>query len=311
MSAVLCTAAWCAEGDAPRDVAVEQKEDRLEVTVGGQPFAAYVFKDEKITRPYWTAVHAPNGVQATRNHPPVEGQDAADHDTMHPGIWLAFGDISGADFWRNKAQVKHQGFVVDPKTGPGYALFTVENAYLNGETLICREMCRYTLRVDELGYFLLIDSTFMNEEGSTFTFGDQEEMGLGVRMATPLTVENGGTLTNSEGGVNEAGLWGKQAAWCDYSGMIDGKHLGITIMPHPGNFRQSWFHARDYGFFAANPFGQNAMSGGEKSAVEVKQGDTFSLSYGMFIHSGGTADPGLPAKAYQRYRQVIGASIED
>ena len=32
-------------------------------------------------------------------------QDLDDHPTMHPGLWLAFGDINGADFWRNKGRV--------------------------------------------------------------------------------------------------------------------------------------------------------------------------------------------------------------
>ena len=304
---LLCTAAWCADETAKPAVTVKQSDGRIDVNVADQPFAAYVYKDEKIPRPYWTAVHAPNGVQVTRNHPPVEGQDDTDHDTMHPGIWQAFGDLGGADFWRNKAQVKHQGFVVEPNAGPDYALFTVENAYVDGEKLIAREMCRYTLRVDELGYYLLIDSTFFDGTDA-FTFGDQEEMGLGVRVATPMAVKNGGTLLNSEGGKDEAGVWGKSAAWCDYSGVIDGKPVGITLMPNPANFRPSWFHARDYGFFAANPFGRNAMTGGEKSAIEVKLGETFEVGYGVFIHSGDTADAELPAKAYDRYKRMTAST---
>ena len=39
-------------------------------------------------------------MQVTRHHPPIEGQDRVDHGTFHPGIWMAFGDISGSDYWR-------------------------------------------------------------------------------------------------------------------------------------------------------------------------------------------------------------------
>jgi hypothetical protein len=50
--------------------------------------------------------------------------------------------------------------------------------------------------------------------------------------------------------------WGKQAPWCDYSGPVDGKTLGVAIFDHPSNPRHpTWWHVRDYGLFAANPFG--------------------------------------------------------
>lgn len=296
--AIVCVSAWGAT------VTIEKSPGRFDVKVDGKALGAYVYEDVAIPRPYWASIHAPNGTQVTRTHPPVEGTDDTDHETMHPGIWLAFGDIGGADFWRNKAQVNHQGFVVEPKIGPDYLIFTVENAYVKGETLIAREMCRYTLRVEELGYFLLVESTFF-DGADAFAFGDQEEMGLGIRVASPMAVKNGGMLLNSEGATNEEGVWGKPAKWCDYSGTIDGTPVGVAIMPNPANFRESWFHARDYGFFAANPFGRNAMSGGEKSAVEVTPGDTLELGYGVYIHSGHAADAELINQAYARYLEML------
>ena len=75
----------------------------LRISLGGQPIVDFVFRDERILRPYFANARVANGVQVTRNHPPILDVDAVDHDTMHPGIWLGFGDISGQDFWRNKA----------------------------------------------------------------------------------------------------------------------------------------------------------------------------------------------------------------
>jgi hypothetical protein len=100
-----------------------------------------------------------------------------------------------------------------------------------------------------------------------FAFGDQEEMGLGIRVATPLRVEAGdgslppgnGTMTDSEGRKNGAEIGGNSADWCDYSGSLNGQRVGMTIFCHPKNFRPSWFHARDYGFLAANAFGRAAF----------------------------------------------------
>lgn len=264
-------------------VSFARHPDHVQINIGEKPFASYVFRDEAILRPYLAHVRAPDGTQVTRNHPPVEG-DATDHETMHPGIWLAFGDLSGADFWRNKGVVKHVEFVEQPTTSADGGTFTVHNRYVSDGRTLCEERCRMTVSVRPLGYLVVWDSQFTGDDA--FYFGDQEELGLGVRMATPLAVKNGGQIINSDGFKNEKQVWGKQADWCDYSGTIDGRPLGMMLVPDPRNFRRSWFHARDYGFVAANPFGRNAFTRGEKSKVTVSQGETLRLRYAVLIHAG-------------------------
>lgn len=263
-----------------------QKGNRLEITIGAKPFATYVLQDDKILRPYLTHVRAPNGIQVTRNHPPIEGQDATDHATMHPGIWLAFGDLSGADFWRNRAIVRHLEFVEKPRGGNGTGSFSVKNAYESDGKRICEEICRITVHVRPHAYMLAWDSEFKSDQ--PFYFGDQEEMGLGIRVATPMSVKNGGQIINSDGLKNERQVWGKQADWCSCSGVIEGKKVGVMLMPHPENFRRSWFHARDYGLLAANPFGQKAFTKGSPSRVEVKPGEKFRLRFGVLLYAGET-----------------------
>jgi hypothetical protein len=269
---------------ADDEVSFTTGADSLQIAVGGRPFATYVFRDEKIPRPYLAHVRAPSGTQVTRNHPPIEGTDATDHDTFHPGIWLAFGDLSGADFWRNKAKVKHVEFVEQPTAKRDGGQFAVKNRYALGDKIICDEVCRITIRVRPAGYLILWDSQFTGSDD--FYFGDQEELGLGVRVATPLAVKNGGRMTNSDGLENGQQIWGKQADWCDYSGTIDARPLGVLLVPDPRNFRRSWFHARDYGFLAANPFGRNAFTGGAKSKVTVRKGQSLRLRFALLIHSG-------------------------
>ena len=130
---------------------------------------------------------------------------------------------------------------------------------------------------------LLWDSLFSGDR--EFYFGDQEEMGLGIRVCTPVSVQRGGTILDSEGRQNEKEIWGKTADWCDYSGNVDGQPIGITVMCHPNNFRPCWMHSRDYGFLAANPFGRNAFGKGDKSKVVVEAGETLRLRYGLLLHS--------------------------
>ena len=177
--------------------------------------------------------------------------------------------------------------------------------------LICREVSRQTFLTRPGGYFLLWDSTFSAER--EFYFGDQEEMGLGLRMATPIAVksEKGGRIRDSEGRKNEKAIWGKTAAWCDYSGPIDGKFAGITIMPHPDNFRPCWWHARDYGFVAANPFGRAAFSAGPPSKVVVRPGADLRLRFGILIHASENEEDVDLAVAYQDYLAICRRKHEE
>ncbi len=299
----LCLAAGVCVADEP--VRFERGADDVRIFVGDRPFARYVFRDEKILRPYFTDVHALDGTLVTRHHPPREGIDATDHDTMHPGIWIAFGDLGGADFWRNKARVEQVGLEENAEAGS----FVVHNRYVDGETVICDEKQTVTIVARDGGIYLLLDSTFTAGE-KPFYFGDQEEMGLGVRVATPLAVKNGGDIFNSAGQRNEAGCWGKTALWADYGGTIDGNHVGVVVMPHPGNFRPSWFHARDYGFIAVNPFGRKAFTNGEPSRVEVKPDEAFRLRYGVHIYSHGGAAPDAAA-AYAEYLDLVNWPAEN
>lgn len=286
----------------PLAISFKPGQGRVEVRVGEDPLATYYFEDAKTTRPYFAHLRAPGGIQVTRNHPPLKGKDLTDHDTLHPGLWLAFGDLSRADSWRNRARVKHDRFLQEPKGGAGSGSFSVRNHYLSadGKHVICQETCRYTFLARPAGYLLLWDSEFRSEDGE-FAFGDQEEMGLGVRVATPLSVKQGGQITLSTGEKNEKQVRGKAAAWCDYSGAIDGRRAGVTLMPHPGNFRPCWYHARDYGFVAANPFGRKALTRGAASEVFVKKGEPFRLRFGVLLHASPIDKPIDLAEAYKDY----------
>lgn len=286
----------------PRTMRVQQQADRLTIDCDGKPVATYVFRDDIVLRPYLANVFAPGGIPVTRHHPPREGMDAADHATMHPGIWLAFGDVSGADFWRNKGRVEHVEFVERPEAKvegkDGVVSFAVRNHYVAGGKTICNEVACNSIRAMPNGTLFTFDSQFSGD--APFAFGDQEEMGLGIRLATPLVVKGGsGTIANSDGGKNEREVWGRAADWCDYSGIVTTKiepatpgrnsqwklRTGLLLIPHPDNFRRSWMHARDYGVLVANPFGQNAFSKGPKSSVEVKPGETFRLRFGVWAYS--------------------------
>lgn len=271
------------EKSQPRFSVVE-KSDRLTIQLGAQSVADFVYRDERIHRPYFAHVRTSGGVQVTRSHPPVEGTDATDHDTMHPGIWLAFGDICGVDFWRNKGHIEHLRFVKLPMAIDDRITFATESI-LRGEDRreLCRLISHFTLLDRPEGWLLSWQASFRSED-IELVFGDQEEMGFGARVATPLTEKNNGLISSSTGLTSAAKTWGQPADWCDYSGMIGNQRVGITLMSGTSNFRHSWWHNRDYGVFVANPFGRRAMNQGERSEVKVKPGQVFQIRFAACIH---------------------------
>lgn len=282
----------------PEGWSVEQTEERLVFSDDGKPVGEFVFRDETIRRPYFANLRTVSGVQVTRNHPPIKDGDATDHDTMHPGIWLAFGDISGSDFWRNQGTIEHLRFTQEPVIEKEQIRFATESRLMTAEGKeVCRITNRFLLANRPLGRLLIWEATFRSD-AADFTFGDQEEMGSGARVATALTEKSGGRIVNSLGQETAAKTWGQKALWCDYSGQANGKPVGITLMPAPTNFRESWWHNRDYGLFVANPFGRGAMKQGAKSEVVVRRGESFRFGFGALWHE---AKDYQPEAAYREF----------
>ena len=272
----------------------DSQAGRTSIVVGEMKVAEFVWDDPKITRPYFCDIRTLSGVQVSRNHPPIEGQDVADHPEFHPGLWLAFGDISGNDYWRLKAKVKCRPESVKSSSQDKLGVLEATFDYLaqdHPEKNICTERLRCHFQVADQGYRIAWESTFSGSD--SFSFGDQEEMGLGIRVATSMRAEQrqrgdippgNGRIRDAEGRQNGEQVWGNASRWCDYRGEVDGKMVGITLLCHPDNFRPSWFHARDYGLLVANAFGRRAFHRGEPSSIVVSPGDTFLLRYGVFVY---------------------------
>ena len=300
-------AGWSPPESFPQDQwAAEVENEQLTVSLNGQPLATYIKGDAQTKRPFFARLRTAQGRQVTRSHPPVAGQDSDDHADMHPGLWLSFGDLSGHDFWRNKAVTKSEGVVKGPEADATGVRFTSRNVYLAEEKPICRETCSIAFEKRPAGYLIRWRSLF-EPLNTAITFGDQEEMGLGVRMHTPLIVQRGGRIRSSDGLRDEKGVWGKPADWCEYSGAIEGRRVGVATMPSPANFRPAWWHVRDYGLMVANPFGRNALTQGTKSSVEVDKKRTLELNFGVLIFDvPADVEPDIAAE-YRAYSQEVAA----
>ena len=112
-----------------------------------------------------------------------------------------------------------------------------------------------------------------------------------MRVATSMDVasEMGGKIENSFGGVNEDETWGKPAQWCDYSGPVAGRKVGIAIMDHPGNWRHpSRYHVRNYGLMTANPFALSYYYDDQTldGSMTIPAGGESIFRYRLLVHEG-------------------------
>jgi putative heme-binding domain-containing protein len=282
----------------------ELKSDRLSIVHAGRPVTDYVFSDAQVLRPHFQNLRAPSGVQVTRTHPPADG-DATDHATMHPGLWLAFGDINGEDFWRNAARIEHVSFSADPAVAEGRLTFGTRNRLVSREgTPLGSQSSRFGLaRLGDHGFVLTWEAEIRGE-GRELVFGDQEEMGLGVRMATPLTEKAGGLVVNSDGLRGAKTVWGKTAAWAAYSREADERIRGVAMFPAPSNPNPSWWHSRDYGAIVANGFGKRALPAAADGKLVVKAGEALTLRYQVLLFDTPAAAPIDFAAVYRQLQSL-------
>ena len=105
--------------------------------------------------------------------------------------------------------------------------------------------------------------------------------------------------------MRDGQTWGKRADWCDYYGPVEGKTVGIAIFDHPQNPRHpTWWHVRDYGLFAANPFGQHDFESlPDKTAgnLDVPAGKSVTFRYRFYLHEGDEQQ----AKVAERYKEYV------
>ena len=284
----------------PTALELQEVEDGLVLMQGEQALARYYHAHHDVHRPFWAHVKTPQGNQVTRGFPPVEGQEATDHASMHPGLSMGFAILNGVNFWHNReGKVVHLGYEKLFPQGP-VPEFVARQQYQDAEgKILCQEVVRYRFHPNSDGYLMTQESTFSSSQ--SFYFGVKEEMGLTMRVATPLVVKSGmgGRILSAGGGVNEQGTWGKPDKWWDYAGPIDGQWSGIQLMSGPRN-PQTWAHSRDYGVLVANPFPLD-IKANRHLRRDVTPDKPFTLSFGVQIHQHAQAIEFDAEASYKRY----------
>ena len=295
-----------AEDRGPTIELTERAGDRVLVTVDGEPFTEYRpggKADGGGHLPYLYPVYGPGGQALTRHWPMAEAEGEERDHPHHRSLWFAHGAVGLADgskrydFWtgRDGSAIVHEQ-ILAAESGEVGVLRTM-NAWLaaGGAGEMLREERTMTFRagVFDTGQpWRAVDFDVRLQSGdAAVVLGDTKEGTMAIRVAPTLRHQGeraAGTMRNSEG-VEGAAVWGRRAAWVHYSGPVDGKPVGIAIFDHPGNFRHpTWWHARAYGLFAANPFGVHDFENAAKSTGDwtIPAGGGLRLRYRLLFYEG-------------------------
>jgi len=295
-----------ATAQPPAVVGLERGEHAVVVTLGGRPFTSYVHSGH--AKPILFPLVGPDGVPMTRSWPMVEGVAGEPHDhPHHESLWFTHGSVNGIDFWAHKAddqgrrpRIEHVG-IGGCTGGPTGVLETTSRWLAADGTVVCTDSRRIEFAGDDAARTIDV-AIVVHADHGPLVFGDTKEGTLGLRVRPGLQLKdvNGslgaaGHIVNSAG-ERDAAVWGRPARWVDYHGPLDGREVGVAIFDHPANLRHpSHWHARDYGLFAANPFGLHDFTGAPKGAGDhtVPAGGTLALRYRIVLHRGDAAAAGI------------------
>jgi hypothetical protein len=298
------------------EVEVKPADDRVTISVDGQ-----LLTELRLTgapKPYFYPLLGPGGVALTRNYPmrDVEGEDR-DHPHQR-SLWFTHGDVNGVDFWAegpNRGRIVHQK-ILEARSGADHGVLKTANNWVapDGKVLLTDEttfIARRSPESDTRIFDFII--TLRAPDGVDVVFGDTKEGTLGVRLAESMRLKpnqhhagktRGSILQNT--GAKDGATWGKRAEWTAYSGPVDGKTMTVAILDHPSNPRHpTWWHVRDYGLFAANPFGVHDFE--RKPAgtgnLTLPGGESLTFRYRFILQEGG-ADAARLNEIAARFRET-------
>jgi Methane oxygenase PmoA len=315
-------------------VVTNESARRVDVTVDGKPFTSYIWPTS-LKKPVLYPLRTAKGTVVTRGFPlePRPGE-RVDHP-HHAGLWFNHGDVNGLDFWNNSdaipaAQAGKMGTivhqkVVEAKSGAGQGELTVETAWQkpDGSTLL-RERTRFVFRAE--GTTRSIDRiTTLTALGERVVFKDNKEALIGMRVArgleqpatqpevftdasgrasaVPVLDNTGvtGQYTSSEGLKGDA-VWGTRGRWTMLTGTVESEPVTLVMLDHPSNpgFPTYW-HARGYGLFAANPMGEKIFTEGKKELnVAIEPGASIVFRHRILILTG-QATPDVVERQYRAF----------
>jgi hypothetical protein len=264
---------------------------RIDITINGKFFTSYLFPENE-KYPFFFPLNGPasgGSVTSMRN------AEYPHHSSLFFGCDL----VNGGNYWQEGLD---RGRIISintriEKEGGDSVIISDECIWSRPDAPSpVRDFRRFIItspssdiyQIDvEITMEMLMDVHILKTNHSLFS----------ARIAPDLSVNNGGTMINAEGGKGEKETFGKNSAWIDYYGKRGTSIEGIAIIQHPSNpwYPSPWF-TRDYGFMSPTPFYWPSNN------VETffEKGTRIRLRYRVLVHAGTSADVDI-AGQFRKY----------
>ena len=306
------------------DMLVNEDEKKVDVMVDGKLFTAYIYPDN-IKKPVLWPVMSPAGNMLTRSFPMINKEgDRSDHPHQ-VGVWLNYGDVNGLDFWNNSEAIApersdsygtiYHRSIEKAESGKGTALLVTRSDWESpDQTKMLEDQTSFKFIAN--GNMRIIDrNTTLKAIIDEVNFTDNKEGMFAIRVAREMElpserptnlVDSHGVVTKVEKmdntfvkgdyrsaeGVEGKEVWGTRCRWMKLSSEIKGEPVAIVIIDHPSNVGYpTYWHARDYGLFAANTLGQKIFSDGKNELnFSLKKGESVTFRYRLVIAAENLSD---------------------
>ena len=315
--------------DKPSSITFVSREvdKAIDVLTDGKLFTSFIWP-ENVYKPVLFPVYTSAGTEITRGFPLKPRKGERNDHMHHIGIWFNYGNVNGIDFWGNGYRgikepnggvIKHLNIErLESRNGEGSFVSAEEWLSPAGKKVLT-EKTEY--RFMARGSTRIIDRiTTLKAGDSTVLFKDTKEGMFGIRVARQLelpskegvilldslgnpslekdTLNSGvtGNYSSSEGISGDA-VWGTRARWMNLSGTIGGEMISVVVCDHPKNpGYPTYWHARGYGLFAANPFGWNDFTKGkEKFNFSIPAAKSAKFRYRVIVSSDHLTDAEINA----------------
>ena len=303
-------------------VIANEAQRRVDITIDGQPFTSYLWPTT-LKKPVLYPLITDEGITVTRGYPlEPRPNERVDHP-HHAGLWFNYGNVNGFDFWNNSDAIKPedrakmgtilQSKIVSTKSGRDRGELVVESVWVTGAgQQLLDQTTRYIFLRRKNAR--VIDQVITLKALDRAVFNDDKEGVLGMRVAHWLESpdEKGGVFLDANGrptkvdstdtsgatgvyltseGVKGGAVWSTRGKWCALTGHTGDHTVTVAILDHPKNpGYPTYWHARGYGLFAANPLGRSIFDPKQPAfnfTMEKDQAVTFR--YRVILLSGEAA----------------------
>jgi hypothetical protein len=301
----------------------DEAAQKVDVIVNEQLFTSYLYTTAipNLKKPVLYPLLTAKGTTLTRGFP-LDARPGERVDHPHQiGHWLNYGDVNGLDYWNNSAAIpperadkmgiiRHRE-IAQTKDGAGSATLEVVMDWLKSDaTPVLQENTQFIFHASD--DMRAIDRiTSLKALNEAILFKDNKEGMIAIRVTRALehptekpivlsdasgkatevpVLDNEGVTGNylSSRGIQGTDVWGKRAEWVALSGTVEGEAVILAIFDHPDNVGYpTYWHARGYGLFAANPLGQRIFSdGAEELNFALEGGESVTFRYRILLLSG-------------------------